>query len=87
VTDERTVAQLRSVTWLLSHLDRAAAERRRLQDRRVRSDREIFERFPLYVVPTYPGDERLFGSDAFRLWLPDDLPLEETTLDRIMSLD
>jgi len=86
ITDERTVAQLRSITWLLGHLDRAAAERRRLQARRVRSDREIFERFPLALVPTYPGDERLFASDAFRNWLPEDLPLAEHRLDEIMEL-
>ena len=86
ITDERTVAQLRSITWLLGHLDRAAAERRRLQARRVRSDREIFERFPLALVPTYPGDERLFASEAFRAWLPADLPLDEHRLDEIMEL-
>jgi hypothetical protein len=86
ITDERTVAQLRSITWLLGHLDRAAAERRRLQARRVRSDREIFERFPLALVPTYPGDERLFASEAFRAWLPEELPLAEHRLDEIMEL-
>ena len=86
ITDERTVAQLRSITWLLGHLDRAAAERRRLQARRVRSDREIFERFPLALVPTYPGDERLFSSEAFRAWLPEELPFDEHRLGEIMEL-
>lgn len=86
ITDERTVAQLRSITWLLGHLDRAAAERARLQARRVRSDREIFERFPLALVPTYPGDARLFSSAAFRAWLPADLPVQEHRLDEIMEL-
>ncbi len=87
ITDERTVAQLRSLHWLLSHMDVAAAERDRLQARRVRSDREIFERFPLHVVPTYPGDERLFSSEAFRTWLPQDVPIREATLDEIMDMD
>jgi hypothetical protein len=86
ITDERTIAQLRSVTWLLSHLDAAAAERQRLQKRRVRSDREIFTKFPLYIVPTYPGDERLFASEAFRQWLPEDLSFEEHPLDEVMEM-
>lgn len=86
IADQRTVAQLRSVHWLLTHLDAAAAERARLQARRVRSDREIFERFPLHVVPTYPGDGRLFSSEAFRTWLPADVPIRDATLEEIMEM-
>ena len=71
--DPRTVAHLRAVTWILGHLDAHAAKRHKAQARRLRSDREIFERFPLYVIPTYPGDERLFQSAAFRDELPTDL--------------
>ena len=51
------------------------------------SDREIFARFPLYLVPTYPGDAELFASPGFRAWLPRDLPLVEKRLDEIMSVD
>ena len=87
ITDERTVAQLRTVTWLLAHLDRVAAERTRLQERRVRSDREIFDRFPLYLVPTYPGDEALFASEAFRRFLPADLALCEAELGEVMAVE
>jgi len=87
ITDERTIAQLRSITWLLSHLDGAAAERTRLQARRTRTDREIFTKFPLYIIPTYPGDERLFASQAFRDWLPQDLPFEEHRLDEVMEIN
>ena len=36
----------------------------------ARSDREIFERFPLQIVPTYPGDEALMRSALFRLLRP-----------------
>ena len=34
--------------------------------------------FPLYVVPTYPGDAALFRSPGFRAWLAPDLPLLRT---------
>jgi hypothetical protein len=86
LTDGRTVAQLRAVTQLLGNLDRAAEKRRCIQRRRQRSDREIFARFPLYVVPTYPGDETLFASAAFKEWLGDDLPLVYAAFDEIMKV-
>lgn len=82
--DDRTISQLRAVTQLLGHLDQAESRRRRVQERRKRGDEEIFARFPLQVVPTYPGDERLFQSEAFRVWLGDDLPIAFATLEEIM---
>ncbi|HBL27337.1 MAG TPA: hypothetical protein DD490_10935 [Acidobacteria bacterium] len=85
LTDERTVAQLRALSWLLGNLDRAAAARAAVQKRRKRSDREIFERFPLYVVPTYPGDHALFTSPGFEAWLPADLPLVRGRLAEVME--
>ena len=86
LTDERTIAQLRGLSWLLGNLDRAAVHRQAVQARRKRSDREIFARFPLYLVPTYPGDHALFASPGFQSWLPDDLPLVQKTLDEIMEM-
>ena len=85
LTDERTIAQLRALSWLLGNLDRAAACRDAVQKRRKRSDREIFERFPLYLVPTYPGDHALFASPGFQAWLPEDLPLVRGTLEEVME--
>jgi len=82
--DERTVAQLRAQNYLLGHLESAAKKRRRVQARRQRSDREIFERFPLYLVPTYPGDEELFRSPGFEAWLPEDVPLLRRRLEEVM---
>lgn len=84
VADERTVAQLRAQNYLLGHLEAAAEKRRAVQARRKRSDREIFERFPLYLVPTYPGDEDLFADPGFAAWLPDDVPLIRRRLDEVM---
>jgi GT2 family glycosyltransferase len=87
VNDPRTVAQLRAVAYLLGHLDDAARKRACIQQSRRRSDREIFERFPLYLIPTYPGDEELFASAGFQSWLPEDLPLVRSTLEEIMALE
>jgi GT2 family glycosyltransferase len=86
LTDERTIAQLRALHWLLAHLDSAAATRAAVQSRRRRSDLEIFERFPLYLVPTYPGDAALFASPGFQVWLPEDLPVVRTSLGEIMEM-
>ncbi len=86
LTDERSIAQLRAASYLLGHLDAAAAKRRGIQARRRRPDREIFERFPLLVVPTYPGDEKLFAGEGFRSLLGADLPLEHKRLGEVMEL-
>ena len=80
------MAQFRALGFLLGHLDGAAEQRAAVQARRRRSDREIFERFPLYLVPTYPGDEALFASPGFRSWLPRDLRLVECALGDVMDL-
>jgi GT2 family glycosyltransferase len=86
LTDERTIAQFRALHWLTGHLDGAAATRAAVQRRRKRSDREIFERFPAYLVPTYPGDRELFASPGFQAWLPEDLPLRRAELGEIMEM-
>jgi GT2 family glycosyltransferase len=85
LTDERTVAQLRALSWLLGNMDAAAARRAAVQARRKRPDAEIFARFPLYLVPTYPGDYALFNSPGFQAWLPTDLPLVRRELAEIME--
>jgi GT2 family glycosyltransferase len=87
LTDERSIAHLRVQSYLLRHLDQAAARRAEVQKRRRRSDREIFERFPPYLIPTYPGDEVLFASPGFRSWLPPDLPLIEGRLEDVMAVE
>jgi GT2 family glycosyltransferase len=85
LTDERTVAQLQAVSSLLGDLDGAAKRRVRAQAARRVPDREILARFPLWVVPTYPGDEALFASPGFRSWLPADVPIIEATLAEVME--
>ncbi|HEY7213006.1 MAG TPA: hypothetical protein VIC28_00180, partial [Thermoanaerobaculia bacterium] len=86
IADERTVAQLRALHWLLGNLEGAANSRAAVQARRKRSDREIFERFPLYLVPTYPGDQTLFASPGFQAWLPEDVSMVKASLDEIMEM-
>jgi GT2 family glycosyltransferase len=86
LADERTIAQLRALHWLTGHLDGSAATRASVQRRRKRSDREIFERFPAYLVPTYPGDRELFASPGFQAWLPEELPLRRAELGEIMEM-
>ena len=83
--DPRTIAQLRALSYLWRHLDAAAVSRQAVQARRRRSDGEIFERFPLHIVPTYPGDESLFGSTAFESWLPQDVPVVRRELRDVMA--
>jgi GT2 family glycosyltransferase len=79
-------AQVAGLGSFLATLDQVEQQRRRLARRRRRPDREIFERFPLWVVPTYPGDERLFASAAFRAWLPTDLELCFAGLDEVIEI-
>jgi GT2 family glycosyltransferase len=86
LSDERSVAQLRALSYLTAHLDAAADKRRAVQARRRRSDAAYFERFPPYLVPTYPGDAALFASSGFRTWLPDEPALVEATLADLMHM-
>jgi hypothetical protein len=48
-------------------------------------DRELLTQFPLWLVPTYPGDEALFASPGFRAWLPPLPKLVEARLDEVMQ--
>jgi GT2 family glycosyltransferase len=84
IDDPLTIMQLRALTWIFRNGERIAARRREVQSRRVRSDAEIFSRFPLYYVPTYPGDEELMRSALFRLLGPD-FESVATELDAIMQ--
>lgn len=83
IDDPLTAMQFRAFDWIATHNEDLAAKRIAVQSRRKRSDREIFERFPLHVVPTYPGDESLFGSALFRL-LRTSLPSVDKKLEEII---
>jgi len=84
--DARTLEHLRAVHFLVHHLDDLAAKRERVQTLRRRGDDEYFARFPLLLVPTYPGDDDLFASRGFEEWLPRELALLRRSLDEIGDL-
>lgn len=79
VDDPLTVMQFRAFHWVSTHGDRIATKRHEVQGRRTRGDLEIFQKFPQYVVPTYPGDDAMMANPLFRMLLPS-LPSVEKTL-------
>lgn len=85
--DGLLLMQLRAAQGFLAGLDETEARRTELEKRRVVSDREIVERFPRLVVPTYLGDDRWFASDAFRSLLPEDWPVVFKRLDEVIHPD
>lgn len=82
--DELTVMQFRAIEWLFANSARVMEKRRRVQALRKRPDREIFEHFPLLLVPTYHADAQLFDSELFAE-LVDGLGLERRTLDDLLG--
>jgi GT2 family glycosyltransferase len=83
IDDPLTTMQFRAFEWILQNEHHLIAKREAVQRRRRRSDREIFEKFPLHFVPTYPGDERLLRSALFRALKPS-VPSVERELSDIM---
>jgi hypothetical protein len=82
--DGHLLMQLRSAQGFFAGIEQAEGRRAELEAIRTVPDREILARFPRLIVPTYPGDDRWFGSGAFTTLLPDDWPLERCRLDDIM---
>jgi GT2 family glycosyltransferase len=83
IDDPLTTMQFRAFEWIIVHGDRIAAKRAAVQLLRRRSDKEIFDLFPLQIVPTYPGDRGLMSGALFDLLRPS-LPAVERTLSDIM---
>lgn len=65
IDDPLTAMQFRAIDWIFTNEQRLAEKRVWVQGMRKRTDAEIFDRFPLAFVPTYPGDERLLSSQLF----------------------
>ena len=84
IDDPLTAMQFRAFDWIVRNETHLAEKRARVQAMRRRSDREIFERFPLQIVPTYPGDAALMSGPLFRL-LRGELPAAERALDEIIK--
>lgn len=85
VTDPRTLSQLQALTGILAGLDRLVVKRAAVQALRRRPDTALLAEFPLWVVPTYPGDEQFFASTGFQGLLPSSLPLRRARLDELMA--
>lgn len=84
IDDPLTAAHLRALLWIHGHRDALAAKRRAVQQRRRRRDAEIFAKFPLRIVPTYPGDAQ-FDSEFFQQWLTRAPRLVRTSLSEIFE--
>ena len=84
VDDPLTLAQLRALAWIHRHHAALAEKRRAVQAGRRRSDAEIFARFPMRLVPTYPGDDRL-TSEFFAPFFAHAPALIRTTLAEIFE--
>jgi GT2 family glycosyltransferase len=84
LTDPLTEAQLRALLAVFARAEDLEERRRSVQAQRRRPDAEIFAKFPLTVVPTYPGDE-LFGGEFFRTVGPRLLPLAPRELSDIFT--
>jgi GT2 family glycosyltransferase len=83
IDDPLTAMQFRALDWILRHQARIVEKRDAVQRTRRRPDAEIFARFPLHYVPTYPGDESLMQSALFGL-LRSNLPSVDRRLDDMM---
>lgn len=83
IDDPLTAMQFRAFDWIVQNDAKLAKKRHDVQRRRKRSDREIFERFPLHFVATYPGDAQMMESAIFRILRPP-LPSKDRTLEEIL---
>jgi GT2 family glycosyltransferase len=86
IEDPLTVAHLRALLWIHRRHESLAGKRREVQAGRRRGDREIFAKFPMRLVPTYPGDERL-GSEFFQPFFESAPDLVRTTLREIFEAE
>jgi GT2 family glycosyltransferase len=77
--DPLTIAHLRALLWIHRHHQALSEKRSAVQARRRRTDAEIFAKFPMRLVPTYPGDDRL-ENDFFSPFWESAPPLVKSTL-------
>ena len=86
VADPHTLSQLRALHRIA--VDLPVLDQKRKAGERLRkvTSREIFSRWPLAIVPTYPGDEDLFESVPFGELVPGDFPHLKARLGDIMQV-
>lgn len=83
IDDPLTAMQFRALDWILRHESQLMEKRAAVQKLRRRSDSEIFDRFPLRFVPTYPGDGALMAGGLFDLLRPNLASKDEKLTDII----
>jgi hypothetical protein len=84
VDDGHLLMQLRAAQGFFAGLEDTERRRVTFAGRRTVPDREIVERFPRLIVPTYVGDGAWFASEAFRTLLPEGWPIEFRRLDEVL---
>jgi hypothetical protein len=84
IDDPLTAMQFRALDWIMGNASLIAGKRAAIQATRKRSDAEIFQKFPLHFVPTYPGDDELLRNPLFALLRPA-LPSVDKALGDIMQ--
>ena len=82
---EHSLSNLRALHRIAVDLPRLEEKRRENERLRTIPTRALFARFPPVLVPTYPGDEELFSSDAFTSLLPPGLDLPRLALSDVMA--
>ncbi len=80
-----SLSNLRALHRIAVDLPRLEEKRRENERLRTVPSRALFSRFPPVIVPTYPGDEELFSSEAFTSLLPRDLELPRLSLADVMA--
>lgn len=84
LSDGRLLMHLRAANGFFAFAEGLEERRRSLAELRTVPDRELMERFPRLVVPTYPGDEAWFDSPTFAALVPEGWPLERRSLDDLL---
>lgn len=84
VSDGHLLMQLRAADGFFAGLEDNESRRIEIAEKRTVPDREIIARFPRLVVPTYPGDDRWFATNAFAALLPEGWPIQRRRLDEVL---
>ncbi len=82
--DPRLYAQMKAKDMIFCNLKDLVSKRKFVQSLRSVQDSTIFEKFPLAVIPTYPGDSEFFSSDFFLSLLPETINFQFLELSSIM---
>ena len=77
------ISQFQAIWHLMANMEKLVEKRKEVQRMRKVPDVEIFQRFPPWVVATYPGDTHVFGSAWFLDMLPKEIPFRFASLGEV----